>query len=493
VEKTVSGGNDQLAAAMRETALSGAAAAPTKLITVIAGLENPLQALQDMDQARDLFAAFDEDFGFIRLSFAAYPPALNRQIQAADKTRYASLLRWLFDELRQWRRAQDVRFEKLVAAFIAAQVCDFGNGLWPLLPDDIANNTDLIIYLKQLIASFSVAYSARGTRPPPIWEGEAVEQFKKADAESDWATVISLWQRFPLVFANTLQTQAVRFLCRYSFEDLVQGLANVRQTAVAMQVVDVLSIEQRLRLAIASDNPYIQLASAYRALVDERGSAQSLADDDQSLLIELLLKVANDSSRWAAWMKVFIRYPALQKPLGRALVQVPEAALDGYVNSIWLYPKEPKPDAGRRSMADCLREFCANASLERRTALWALAHKRWLDWSFNKADPNQHLMGINWCDLDYALVAYAIECMDEATRNQTMQAIRVELGTLEHHWHGSFTDILTDWNRLLSRFQPYAHATFIAQNGGDWLPETKTYLPFEPSQNEYIMTMYRAM
>jgi hypothetical protein len=493
VEKAVSGGNDQLAEAMREAALSGAAAAPAKLIAVIERLENPLQALQDVDQARDLFAAFDDDFGFIRFSFASYPPVPNRQILPADKARYASLLRWLMDELRQWRRAQDTRFEKLVAAFIAAQVCDFGNGLWPLLPDDIGNNTDLISYLTQLIASFSVAYSARGTRPPPIWEGEAVEQFKKADADGDWAAVISLWQRFPLVFANTLQTQAVRFLYRYSFNGLVQGLMDARQTAVAMQVAGVLSIEQRLRLAIASDNPYVQLASAYRTLVDERGSAQSLADDHQSLLIELLLKVANDTLRWAAWMKVFIRYPALQKPLGRALAQVPAAALDGYIHSVWLYPKEPKPDAGRRSVADGLREFYASASPERRAALWTLAHKRWLDWSFNKDDPNQHLMGINWCDLDYALVAFAIECMDEAARNQTMEAIRVQLGTLEHHWHGSFTDILTEWNRLLSRFQPYAHAAFIAQNGGDWLPETRTYLPFEPSQNDYIMSMYRAM
>jgi hypothetical protein len=236
----------------------------------------------------------------------------------------------------------------------------------------------------------------------------------------------------------------------------------------------------------------------YRTLTDQRGARiRQLADNDQYLLTELLLKVANDSARWAAWMQVFnaypVRYPALQAPLGRALAKARDAAIDSYVRSIWLHAKQPQPDPGRRSVAECLREFCINASPERHATLWTLAHKRWLDWCFNKADPNQHVLGINWCDLDYALVAYATECMDEATRNQTMESIRAELLTLEHHWHESFTDILTSWNRLLSQFQPYAHATFVAKNGGDWLPETKTYLPFEPSQNDYLMMMYRAM
>jgi hypothetical protein len=498
MEETVSNGNDQLAGVMHEAAQSGDFAAPSQLVALIAALENPLRTLQDVDQAHGLFAAFEKDFGFIRLSFITPAPIPNLQIQPADKLRYVSLLRWLISELQQWRHAEDMRFGKLVAIFVAAQVCDLGNGLWALLPDEIADNTDLIDYLKELIASFSVAYNEHGGRPPRISEGEAVEKFKRADVEGDWVTLINLWQRSPAIFANTLQTQAVRFLYRYSFDGLIQATANLRQTAIAMQVADILTSEQRLRLAITSNNSYLQLASVYRTLTDQRGARiRQLADNDQYLLTELLLKVANDSARWAAWMQVFnaypVRYPALQAPLGRALAKARDAAIDSYVRSIWLHAKQPQPDPGRRSVAECLREFCINASPERHATLWTLAHKRWLDWCFNKADPNQHVLGINWCDLDYALVAYATECMDEATRNQTMESIRAELLTLEHHWHESFTDILTSWNRLLSQFQPYAHATFVAKNGGDWLPETKTYLPFEPSQNDYLMMMYRAM
>lgn len=256
-----------------------------------------------------------------------------------------------------------------------------------------------------------------------------------------------------------------------------------------MLLAGVLTIEQKLRLGIGSDNPHIQIAVMYRTLTDDR-RPQNLTDRDRDLITELLFKVANDALRWAGWMKVFVRYPALQLPLGRALANVPDTAIDGYVNSIWLYPKLAGRDPGRRSVAECLREFRANASPERRKALWACAHKRWLEWDFSRADPDQHLTAITWSDLDYALVGYASECLDEARRKAAMTSIRAEADTLEHHWHGSFTDILTAWYRLVSRFQPYAHAFSVLTNGEDWLPEGRNYWPFDPSQNRYLVMMY---
>ncbi len=275
-------------------------------------------------------------------------------------------------------------------------------------------------------------------------------------------------------------------LYRYWGDRLVQGLANLHQTPVAMQVVDVLTVEQRLRLSLVSDNPYVQLASTYQTLTGGRRRPEKLCSSEQQLLSELLLKVATDDPRWAAWMQIFNTYPircrTLQPSLGQALAQVPDAAIGTYVNSIWLYPKQTIPDLGRQSVAECLREFRANASPERRTTLWALAHERWLNWCFNREDPNQHLFKIHWCDLDYAVVAYACECMDEAGRTAALETIRAELGTLDDAWHASFSDLITNWNRLLSRFQPYARAVSIIGSKEDWLTEERTYRPFDQSQ-----------
>jgi hypothetical protein len=494
----MSTGNDQLAKAVHDAGQDGEIVAPSGLIAAIAKLEKPLQALQDTDESWGIFEAFDKEFGFIRFSFMDNRAVPNTQIQPTDQLRYPSLLRWLIRELRTLRQADDERHDKLVALFVVAQMCDSAGGLWDLLPDDIGENVDLLDYLKGLIASFAVAFNSRPGAQVPIWEGEAVEAFKRADAEDDWVAIISGWQPFrhQLFFANTLQTQSVRFLYRYSFARLIEGSSKLRQTPVAMQLAGVLTIEQRLRLAIGSDNPHIQLAAMYRTLTDDR-SPQTFTDSNKSLLTQLLLKVANDTSRWAAWMKIFVGYPAINLPLGQALAKVPDPAIVGYVDSIRLYPKliqplQPvlAPDTGRRSVAECLQEFRSNATPERRKALWTSAHERWLQWDFNRADSNQHLTAISRSDLDYALVGYASECMSETEREAALNSIRAEVQTLEHHWHETIMDILSSWYRLLSRFQPYGQACSVAAKGEDWLTESRVYFPFEPSQNSYLMMMY---
>jgi hypothetical protein len=486
-----SAGNEQLAEAAREALHAGEVATPTKLIALMAGLDHPLQALLDMYKSHDLFAAFDQDFGFIRFSFTNFALVPDAQIQV-NRPRYAALLRWLISELRQWRRAEDLRFAKLVAAIVAAQVCDIGNALWALLPDDIADNTDLVGSLKALFASFDVTFTPQEGAAPPIWETEAVEAFRRADAGGDWTTIIRLWRQFPPNFANALETETMRFLHRYDRSNLVASLANLRKTTVAMRIAEVFAAEERLALAIASDNPRFQLASAYRTLVDGRGvTLQHLSDEDASRLTELLIKVADDDSRWSAWMMALVRYPAMQKPLGHALARVPTAALDGYVNSFSpLLPKSNNVEEGRRNITESMRVFHASAAPERRVALWTIAYKRWLAWAFNAADLNQHLTAINWSDLDYAIVGYALECLDEAARVEAIIALCREMERLEYRWHASHTDMLMVWYRLLSQLQPYAHASTVAKTGGDWLPQFGFSLPPVLLQDKYLAVMY---
>jgi hypothetical protein len=485
-----SAANEHLAEAAHDATHAGELATPAKLIYLIASLEQPLQALQDEYKSHELFGAFDQDFGFIRFSFTSFALVPDAQIQV-NRSRYAALLRWLISELRQWRHAEDLRLEKLVAIIVAARVCDIGDALWALLPDNIGDNVDLVGFLKALIASFDVTFTPQGGAAPPIWESEIVQAFQRAEAENDWAAIIGLWRRFRPNFANALETETIRFLYRYDRNGLVLSLANLRKTTVAMQIAGVLTAEQRLTLAIASDNPRLQLASAYRTLVDVRGvTLQRLSDEDANRLTALLVNVANDDLRWSAWMKALVRYPAMQKPLGRALAQVPSAAFEGYVDSISLLPKNSNIEEGRRNITESLRAFHTNATPERRVALWTLAYKRWLTWAFNAADQNQHLTAINWSDLDYAIVGYALECLDEAARQEAIIGLCREMERLEYRWHASHTDMLAVWYRLLSQLQPYAHASTVANTGGDWLPQIGFSLPPILLQDKYLAMMY---
>jgi hypothetical protein len=489
----MSRGNDQLAVAVGEALKEGEVAAPDALVALVGTLEHPLQSLMNPDTANELFDALDSEFGFIRVSFIQNRPAPAADIQPADLSRYAALVRWLIRELRSWRGADDPGQAKLVAAFVVAQRCDSLGGLWGLLPAEIGGNLDLLNHLERLITTFAISFDPRPGAAVPIWEGEAVDEFRRADAERDWPVVLRQWQNFrnqPIFhFANVLQIQTVRLLHRYDVRHLIKGVSNLHQTPVLVQLVGVLLPEQRLRLAIDSDNPHVQFAALYRTLVfDQKPRGLSAAQNE--LLTSLLLKLANDAASWTKWMKAFLGYQALQISLGRALATVPEIAIDGYINSIRLFPWPIKQNAGRLLVAECLHEFRSNASPERRRMLWSRAHGRWLNWDFDRLNPNQHMTMVSRSDLDYAVVGYARECLDEAARDNVLNAIRAEAQILEHSWHESVSDILAAWYRLISRFQPYAHAVYTAANEEDWLAVPRVYFLFDPPQSKYILSMY---
>lgn len=492
MEKAMTSAKDDLAEAIRRASQDGPTAAPSELPALAASLENPIDALFDWDRANQLFGAFNNEFGFINRT-----RLMKARMGEAELSRYAALIRWLMAELRNWRQGQDNHLTALVAIVVVAQVCDSGRELWALLPDDAGNNTNLASYLRDIVANLNVNFTTLGARAAPPHENEALAKFRKSEADGDWFGMIEGWKLFehqPFL-GGSLQTQAVRYLNRYSVADLLQACANLQQLAVAMQIARALTTEQALRLALASANSYIQLAAAYQSVSQPR-APQPLSPAEQQHLRDLLLKVVSDVPRWEAWMRIFNtypgRFPLLQPSLGEALAQAPEHAIDPYIRAIHLYPKRPGPHPGRGGVADCLRVFRARAELDRRVALWTSAHRRWLEWDFARGDPNQHVLWICACDLDYALVGYALECMDNATREAAVQEIRNKLQTVDQQWHVSVTDMFSAWNRLLSKLQPYARAFAVSGNEEDWLSTNQVCWPFDPNQNRYLAIKYRA-
>ena len=185
---------------------------------------------------------------------------------------------------------------------------------------------------------------------------------------------------------TSFRIQTVRLLRRYGVAHLINGVSNLHQTPVLVQIAGVLSPEQRLRLAIDSDNPHVQFAALYRTLVfDRRPQGPGAAENEH--LTSLLLKLCNDAASWAEWMKAFLGYQQLQIALGRALAAGPKTAIDGYINSIRLFPWLFTHHASGVLVAECLRKSNANAPCERRKLLWSRAHERWLKWNFDRSIP----------------------------------------------------------------------------------------------------------
>ena len=175
---------DHLSQVIRDAEMPGDVVEPAALLNALATVDNPISALSDRDQATNLFAAFDGEFGFIRRTRATKTP-----IQPHELSRWASLIRWFIRELITWDHSKDPTSRTLVAIFVVAQACDWANVLWELMPAQIGLNSDLIQCLKGLINSFSVTFTSRGGVAEPIWEREAVEKFQIADAQGDWAEI----------------------------------------------------------------------------------------------------------------------------------------------------------------------------------------------------------------------------------------------------------------------------------------------------------------
>lgn len=316
-----------------------------------------------------------------------------------------------------------------------------------------------------------------------------VERVERADRDGDWLAISESWGSFShSIFANAFQAQLLRCLCRFDFDRLAATLEKTASVMAAMSVVDVLSVRNRLRLGGRTGNKAIRFSCVFETF-QYVPRAVELGHEEQLLLSELLCRVMDDEDEWKRWMSVFnrfpSRYPGLQPALGRALAGGSDSALQSYVDSITLFSSG---STGRSEVALCLREFAGAAPSDRRRFLWESAHRRWSAWNFGAADSGQHLFKISWSDLDYAVVAYCVECLDEEERAACESLILQEVFSVDNQWHRSLSDCLTHWNRSLSRLQPYAHAGAISVEKKDYLAATQ-FVPRDLLEHGYTKMM----
>jgi NADH:ubiquinone oxidoreductase subunit len=468
----------------------GALKEPVTLLSHLDKSESSLDGLATHDLENEQYAALWADFPFLHPTSRT-----TRNPTPEDRASWACLIRWLIAEITTWTEENDPHRRRLTAVFLVAQASDRAGNLWPLIFSFVVLNPAIVSGLKAAIGKLSVVFGARGGAKPPIWESEAVDKFKSADAQGNWMEIGTSLRLFEhQIFPNTLQMQAIRYLYNCGLNELADATRGIREMLVAMSFASALDPEPRLAMGAGSDNPYVQLASVYQT-VSGRYAANDLSQTAANSLASLFSKVMIEPARWEAWMHVFNehpgRYPVIQIPLGHALATAPEQILRIYVESILLHTVNPQqPNPSRKAIARCLQAFGAIADKEQRSKIWRCAHDCWLLWDFGKTSPNSHLLSIQWSQLDYAVVGYAAECLDEAQLQQRMTDIRNEMQVFDQEWYETRSDLTATWNRLLSKFQPYAHASTIPAGNTDWMPETRTYLPFKPEENEYKFMMF---
>lgn len=466
--------DDFIIEAVRQAALPGHEIEPAALLGVVSSGADKLQLQFDQEQAAEIYKVLEREFGFV--SHARMTGA--RTLADGDQKKLASCIRWIIRQLGDWRDVNDPQRHKLVTLFLLTGLLDRNGCLWGAVSPSPVNPA-LAEALAKMISGATVTFTARLSGPIPIWEQEVINELANADAGEDWVVLTDRWHACEnAFFPNPILNEIAKSLYILDSKRLLLAVENLHSTPLAMSIADALSGEQRLSLAHLSNNAHLRFACAYRT-VAAYPRPKVLDQPQQKQLTGLLLKIATEPQLWAAWMQVFnrypARYPAFQKPLGSALACCKEAALAKYVESIDLFPLRSIPDVSRTLVADCLREFTNAAAPEQRKLLWTLAYERWRTWRFRFADPDSYLFGVNWSQIDFAVIGFAVECLDQNGRNNSIQEIRNKLGRVPTTWFPSESHFISEWNRLCSELQPYVHAGMATQTGGDWLVEDKIY------------------
>lgn len=472
---------------LAEALQPGPVAAPEALLAALENEESPLEALMRSEGGDAIGMAIEQNFGFLHL--------LRVEPEAADseaKGRWAALIRWVLATAKDWKQSEDARMKELVAVLLTCSRCSDHAQLWHLLPEENAPSVEFLGAVGKLVAKRQIVYGARGSGSPPIWESEFIDAFQKADVAGDWAEIADMWPRLEYVARpDVLFSEMVCCLARFDFSELVSAADALPQCPLVMALVHALSVSQQLRLAIASSSKRVRFCCAFT--LTRREGAAELSADDEAALSELLVKVSASPEEWSKWLAAFntypLRYPLLHRPLGIALAHASHEAALAYIDSIKLHPIQlTPPDECRGFINDCLQAFSERASLEQLQAVWTYAHRRWLDWRFDTGKTDANLLEVHRSPLDFAVFSFVCECMSSDEREGALAEIQKQFQEVELTWYSSETDFTTEWNRLLSIFQPYAHACYRTE--GTSL-DTGLYSPFDLQESLYHRIMYQ--
>ncbi|MEA2873863.1 MAG: hypothetical protein QOH67_3839, partial [Hyphomicrobiales bacterium] len=443
-----------LADVLADASNPGPTYGPGDLLTAIAAIERPMELLSSWDRCQSLCSTFDHEYGFIQLARVAGVRPSN-----PDMKKWSALLRWVLDELSGWSANKDTQQRALAAVFIAGTMSDIDHELWKLLPNPFGMNQRLVEMLQAMLKACKVVIDAPLHVREPIFTKAAIERFSAANAVKDWKEINECLDGFgDYISASPLQTQATRILLRCGKDGFMSVLAGVDDALLATSFVGAIGDEDTcLELAVACNSQHFEFA-ALRGSANRRQSAPM-----GSAANSLLVKLSADPRRWHDLMDIFnrypVRYPRLQKALGRALASVPLAAIQD-IAAIHLHDVA-FDDGGRDNVAACLRAFREQATRDQREAMWRLAYDRWSAWDFARSESETNLLQIRGSVLDYAIVGYAIECLDINTAAKTRSDILTRCLGLHQNWYVSATAMTTGWNRCLSSFQPFGHGEHI--------------------------------
>ncbi|MDI9348910.1 MAG: hypothetical protein QM537_02780 [Candidatus Symbiobacter sp.] len=380
-----------LSQAINEAVKPGNSIPPSELIEFLDNLPDPFKFLNDHNQNGHglIYKKLYQQFPFLQFLIKGQHP------DSADFQTWVGLIRWCIENVRDWLSDNDSKRVKLIAIFSIADFNLSAGRFWPLVPKSYVQNVSLVTSLKNTVSTctFDIT-STQG-------DSELIYNIKLYEREVDLANILRSishveFLQSPFDNPHLCWTHSVLCLFQCDVLALVEAAEKINSIFPLLSITAILPREQRLILALKSNNQLLKFCSVYHFLKDnfciwlERRQPKVISVEEETLLSQIFIQIMADKKILIPWLNALMPkvywYGIVQKSLGSALSTASNGAITAYVERIQLHfgnvnvgmPwQQDTLVPGREQISECLREFGKNANKEKRQLLWQLAYQKW--------------------------------------------------------------------------------------------------------------------
>ena len=455
---------------------------PTRVLLALTRMSNPFEC--DDEAARKMLdEACQADLGTIYRHGQS-----GRHLNKDERAIWIDRIAWLLASMRGFKEAQASNVV-LPAMLLTSKA--FKGSIWAAIPPEFYT-PDMLDCMSAIVERVQYTLDAQSPQVP-CWEREAFRDFLQAEREGDWPAIASSWNTiYPAIWSKPDLSKADLLqlvVCLNATElgqkalaaaiDKMDGIIPIMWATAAMTPSQIANVA----LHSASKRTRFVLIQALLS-----GDLQDVpcGEDVMEILATVFRTTQGDPDEWTKWLRAFNRNPArtiwIQPALGASLGNSSDSIKSAYVYAINLYPTV---GGSREAVSKCFEEFRKHALLDDRKSMWRVSYRRWDKWNFDKANGATSLFEIAFCDLDYAIIGYYVECLSDSELTVELDAINDALIACQDEWYKDHLSFKDAWYRLLSRYQIATYAYAVRNDEQPWELPMKIYLPFDPETNLY--------
>lgn len=396
-------------------------------------------------------------------------------IQNLPEIEYDFLIKtlcWIIFFLQQDHTKEHILYKKVFLSL--THFIDNNGVLWKILIRYISIDESIITCYIESIKKLSV-------KIVPV-QGSSIKELVELDyinesiVKKDWKILHDKMKYFRNImpFPYYIE-QPIYIVSTINIKKLSLLLDGNDDFFMILQIVRILDVHNLLKLAIETNNPFIEFLTLFDWESPLNKSNFPYSDDRMLLL--LIKKIAiNDAERFKSWLELFnLRsFINLQSVLGLFLATTEQKEyIDIYVNtlSIELYSTSSE---SYKNILPCLDRIKTHASLGRRQLIWKKLYLKWNEFIFYET----HLHKIKLTNICLAIVGYYLENLTENELEEEKNRILNMLLSINHQWYKNSTERTTKWYQYLIFLQPIFHADKVKNNNTSWhMDGTKLYQP----------------